>query len=506
MTIAITHSRALVGIQSPAVTIEVHLSRGLPSLSIVGLPETSVKESKDRVRSAIINNNFEFPLRRITINLAPADLPKEGSRFDLAIAIGILAASGQIPDIDLDQFEFLGELALTGTLRQVCGVLPASSACRNQGRTLVLPEKCVEEACLIPDCNILAAKHLMDVCLHLSHCRQLDFFKQGQTLNKEYDYPDLSEVKGQALGKRALEIAAAGGHNLIMIGPPGTGKTMLAERLPGILPPMTDQQALETASITSVSTSQFDSSTWKIRPFRQPHHTASAIALVGGGSRPRPGEISLAHNGILFLDELPEFDRKVLEVLREPMESKKIHISRAAQQVNFPANFQLIAAMNPCPCGYLGDSSGRCHCTEEQVRRYRSRISGPLLDRIDLHIQIPPVPGGLLLKKDRPGNVTSSQIRERVIQASDKQSFRSGKSNHLLCRRDIEKHCRLDTKCRQFLESAHEQLGLSVRALHSILKIARTIADLAQSSTIELEHLSEAISLRCLDRQTQFMP
>lgn len=501
MGISIVHSRALVGINAPLVTVEVHLTRGLPGLSIVGLPETAVKESKDRVRSAIINNQFEFPLRRITINLAPADLPKEGGRFDLAIALGILAASNQIPADSLAEHEFIGELALTGELRPVRGILPVATASRKAGHSLILPRDNASEAGLVNNCRIFPAGHLMEVCGHLCKRQNLSAWNSRSRPGINGQELDLSDIYAQQHAKRALQVAAAGGHNLIMIGPPGTGKTMLAERLPGVLPPMTDDEALETAAIASISSSGFSVENWKKRPFRSPHHTASGVALVGGGSQPRPGEISLAHNGILFLDELPEFDRKVLEVLREPLESGRIVISRAAQQAEFPARFQLIAAMNPCPCGYLGDRSGRCHCTEDQVRRYRQRISGPLLDRIDLHIEVPNIQADFLRQNVEQRGETSATVQSRVFETLNRQLQRSGKANRYLTNREVEKYCRLDTTGTGLLEKSVTQLGLSARAIHRILKVARTIADLEGSDGIDKRHLAEAISYRRLDRK-----
>ena len=499
MSLAIVYTRAQVGIDAPLVSVEVHLSGGLPGLFIVGLPEAAVKESKDRVRGAILNSQFEFPSRRITINLAPADLPKEGGRFDLPIALGILAASGQINRERLSQYEFLGELALGGELRGIRGVLPATLACRAAGRIPLVPDDNVAEAQLVGDVNVLGAVHLLEVCRQLATGTALQppaprpRAPLGSVLER-----DLSDVRGQQHAKRALEIAAAGGHNLLLIGPPGTGKTMLASRLPGIMPPLTEGEALETAAIASISAQGLDLKQWGVRPFRAPHHTASGVALVGGGGQPRPGEISLAHHGELFLDELPEYDRRVLEVLREPLESGRITISRAARQADFPARFQLVAAMNPCPCGYLGDSERRCACGQEQVRRYRARVSGPLIDRIDLHIEVPRLAHRVL--RGDVAEESSATVRARVCAARDRQLQRAGKANSALGTREIERHCALSENDHRLLEQALERLGLSPRAYHRILKVARTIADLASSANIKTPHLTEAISYRALDR------
>ncbi|MFW5444552.1 MAG: YifB family Mg chelatase-like AAA ATPase [Methylococcaceae bacterium] len=500
MSLAIVYSRGRSGIDAPLVTVEVLVTNGLPQLSIVGLPETAVKESKDRVRGAIINSHFEFPLQRITINLAPADLPKDGGRFDLAIALGILAASEQIPKAKLAEYECVGELSLSGELRPVIGTLPVAIHTRNAQRKLILPKDNVAEAALVKQAEIFPAASLLEVCAHISGQKSL-IIHIPQPLENDYQTSvDFADVQGQYHVKRAFEIAATGAHNLIMLGPPGTGKSMLASRLPTILPELTEQQAQETAAVASISDQGLDVSNWLKPPFRAPHHTASAAALVGGGSNPKPGEISLAHNGSLFLDELPEFDRKVLEVLREPLETGHITISRASRQADFPAKFQLIAAMNPCPCGYQGDTSGRCHCTSDQVAKYRAKISGPLLDRIDMHIEVPRVAHSVLRHGSAEGEESSSQIRARVVVAQTIAIQRQGKVNSKLTAPEVKKFCSLSEQGHQILEQAMDQFGLSHRAYHRILKLARTIADLANSECIEIAHLSEAISYRKLDR------
>jgi len=469
---------------------------------IVGLPDKTVAESKERVRSAILNNQFEFPLSRITVNLAPADLPKEGGRFDLPIAIGILFASGQLQSDEINHYEFIGELSLTGELRQISGALPVAIAAAKSRRKLILPRTNASEAAFVEHACCLAAPHLLDVCAHFASSETLSACSDTPPVNEPEHYDvDMQDVIGHEQAKRALELAAAGGHNLLMIGHPGSGKTMLAERLLTIMPPLGMEQALESAAIASISHQGFDSRHWRRRVMRCPHHSASAVALVGGGSLPRPGEISLAHNGILFLDELPEFDRKVLEVLREPLESGRIVISRAARQVEFPARFQLVAAMNPCPCGYLGESTGRCRCTEDQVTRYQNRISGPLLDRIDMVIEVNSLGEKMIGRKPDNSIESSKVIRQRVVHAFQLQIDRSGKTNATLTKKEIDQYCELNEEQLQLLQLAVKQLGLSGLAIHRILKVARTIADLACSEHIQIQHLSEAINYR---KKTQF--
>lgn len=489
------YSRALSGMEAELVTVEVHLAGGLPSFTIVGLPEMEVKESRERVRAALQNCHFDFPARRITVNLAPADLPKESGRYDLPIALGILAATGQIPGDKLADYEYAGELALTGELRPIRGALAMTYRAVNSGRAFILPELNAAEAALVEGAVVYPAKTLLQVAAHLAG-RELIAPEISQPATIAPHYPDMSEVKGQEQAKRALEIAAAGGHSVLMIGPPGTGKSMLAARFPGILPQMTEREALESAALQSLDGS-FDVRRWKTRPYRAPHHTASGVALVGGGSNPRPGEISMAMHGILFLDELPEFDRSVLEVLREPLESGHITISRAARRAEFPAQFQLIAAMNPCPCGYYGHYNGKCHCTPDQIARYRGKISGPLLDRIDIQIEVPAVAQQDLLKKF--ASEQSAQIQLRVEAARLRQQARQNKPNAQLSVTELETFCVPDAKGEALLKLAITRLDLSARAYHRVLKMARTIADLAGSEKIQSVHIAEAVQYRRMD-------
>jgi magnesium chelatase family protein len=496
MSVATVASRALAGIEAPEVTVEVHLGPGLPAFHIVGLPDTEVREARDRVRAALNHARFEFPARRITVNLAPAELPKDSSRFDLPIALGILAASGQLAPEALGEFEFAGELSLTGELRAVRGALAMALSARAAGRAFVLPEGNAPQAALAEGARILPACTLLEVVAHISGEAPLPEYCRSTPVQKNA-YGDFSDVKGQQQVKRALEIAAAGAHSVLMLGPPGTGKSMLAARFPGILPPLSEAEALEVAAIHSVSSAGFDAARWGERPFRAPHHSASGPSLVGGGNLPRPGEISLAHHGVLFLDELPEFDRDVLEALREPLETGRVSISRAARQALFPARFQLVAAMNPCPCGHCGDRSGRCRCTPERIARYRGRISGPLADRIDLKLEVP-APREAELVAPVAGE-SSASIRSRVEAARKIQLVRQAQPNALLGTKDIDRYCETDREGDQLLRHALARLLLSARGYHRVLRVARTAADLAGKSAIAAEHIAEAIQYRRLD-------
>ena len=497
MGLSLVHSRARAGVRAPAVQVEVHVGGGLPSMSIVGLPEAAVREAKDRVRAAIQCAQLEFPNGRITVNLAPADLPKGGGRFDLPIALGILAASGQLPNEALRDVEFLGELGLTGELRAFAGALPASVAAAEARRRLVVPTDNGAEAALVDAADVFVARTLSEVCAALLGQAALPRAERIDARMREC--ADLGDVRGQAQARRALEIAAAGQHHVLFVGTPGCGKTLLASRLPGLLPEASEAEAMESASVASISGRGFDPSTWRTRPFRAPHHSASAVALVGGGADPRPGEVSLAHNGVLFLDEFPEWGRHALQVLREPLESGVVTVSRARRQAEFPARFQLVAAMNPCPCGWAGDESGRCRCTPDVIQRYVARVSGPLMDRIDLHVDVPRLPPHAL-RDDAPRGESSDTVRARVVAARARQLSRAGRSNARLDTALTHATCRLTEADRVLLEHAIDALQLSARSTHRILRVARTIADLADSPTIETPHLAEAIGYRRLDR------
>jgi magnesium chelatase family protein len=499
MALAVLRSRALAGMRAPEVTVEVHVSSGLPTFTIVGLADTEVRESRDRVRAALRNSGFEFPAGHITVNLAPADLPKESARYDLPIALGILAASAQMATDQLDDYEFAGELSLSGELRPIRAALAMSVAVqRTSGerqRAFILPRANASEAALVPDARILPADSLLQVFAHFTAtdvaARLVSM--SPVTVAATSKLADFADVRGQPQARRAMEIAAAGAHSLLMVGPPGSGKSMLASRLPGILPPMTQDEALESAALQSIA-GGFSTSRWQQRPFRAPHHTASAVALVGGGAVPRPGEISLAHHGVLFLDELPEFERKVLEVLREPLEAGKVTISRAARQTDFPCRFQLVAAMNPCPCGYLSHPQRACRCTPDAIARYQGRISGPLLDRIDLQLSVPAMSTAEML--DAPTGESSANIARRVALARERQIVRQQSPNALLSSNQIDHHCQPDAAAVTLLRAAIERLHWSARAYHRVLKIARTIADLEGCAQIGSAHAAEAIQYR----------